>query len=115
MTSSRDCFCGCDLKIVSANQLAGNLLGWDLTSEFGEWMQVLALLHAASQGRDYGEEPFIADGREITGLYRGAIFVAAMARRAISANGGRQTCFSRSGDDWRGVAGRRRATGPKSH
>lgn len=65
MTSSRECFCGCDLEIVTANQLAGNLLGWDFTAEFGEWMQVLLLLHVASHGRDYSKEQFNVDGREM--------------------------------------------------
>jgi hypothetical protein len=65
MTSSRECFCGCDLEIVTANQLAGNLLGWDFTAGFGEWMQVLLLLHVAAHGRDYSEEQFIVDGREM--------------------------------------------------
>ena len=65
MISSRECFCGCNLEIVTANQLAGNLLGWDFTAEFGEWMQVLFFFHVASHGRDYSEEQFIVDGREM--------------------------------------------------
>jgi hypothetical protein len=53
------------LEIVTANQLAGNLLGWDLTIEFGQWMNVLVLLHVSSRGPDHSEEPFIVDGREM--------------------------------------------------
>lgn len=65
MTSSRECFCGCDAEIASANQLAGNLLGWDITLDFGQWMQILAVLEISSLGREYGDEPFIADGRSM--------------------------------------------------
>jgi hypothetical protein len=65
MTSSRECFCGCDLEIATANQLAGNLLGWDFTTEFGEWMQVLLPIYVSSPGRDYSEEQFNVDGREM--------------------------------------------------
>lgn len=64
--STQKCFCGCDIEVLSATQLAGNLLGHNVTGELGEWMKVVAFFDAVLPGRDQEKEnAIVGDGRTL--------------------------------------------------